>query len=277
VVASLEALLHEHRPSSGFDVETVVSVASRVDRLGYAFAVSYDAALHQLVPSAAGLLALAATENRSAHPRDITTTVSGDGRVSGEKSFVTLGQLADTLLVVARTGTPKEDGRPDLRLVSVGARAEGVVRDALPKTFFAPELPHARVALHDVAGTILPGDGYARYMKPFRTVEDVWVHLGLVAWLWGMATRDGWGEGYLAEAEATLAASRALVSEDPASPATHLALGGLIDRARSLCARVAFSEAFSAERAMFERDGPLLLVAERARTERLSRARAAIP
>lgn len=274
-VKDVAELLLRERPGS--DVDGLVRVASGVDRLGYAFAVGYDAALHQMVPGARGLAALAATENKSAHPRDIHTRVSVDGRVTGEKSFVTLGHLAETILVVARTDTPQADGRPDLRLVSVAADAPGVSREALRPTPFAPELPHARVRFEDAAGEMLPGDGYALYMKPFRTVEDLWVHVALVAWLFGMASRDGWGEPYLADARALLADSRALLTQDLGTPAAHVALAALIDRTRGLVDRAAFSDALAAEKAMFERDKPLLWVAERARTERLSKARAAIP
>ncbi len=274
VVHDVVDLLTTHRPGRDFD--GVVRVASGVDRIGYAFAVGYDAALHELVPAAKGLCALAATENKSAHPRDIHTRVSADGAVTGVKSFVTLGNLADTILVVARTDTPQADGRPDLRLCSVPAAAAGVTREALPATPFAPELPHARVTFDNAQGELLPGDGYARYMKPFRTVEDLWVHVALCAWLWGMASRDGWGDAFMADARAALAASRSLLSEDPTAPATHVALAALIDRARGLVERASFSEARAAEKALFERDRPLLWVAERARTERLSKARAAI-
>ncbi len=251
-------------------------VAAAVDRIGYAFAVGYDAALHELVPSAHGLSALAATENKSAHPRDIHTRVSAAGAVTGVKSFVTLGNLADTILVVARTGTPQADGRPDLRLVSVSATAPGVTREALPATPFAPELPHARVTFDDARGELLPGDGYARYMKPFRTVEDLWVHIALAAFLWGMASRDGWGDAFVADARGALDDSRGLLSKDPTAPVTHVALAALIERTRGLVEHAAFSSARDAEKALFERDRPLLWVAERARTERLSKARAAI-
>lgn len=275
VVTDVAELLRDHRPGPDFD--GVVRVASGVDRLGYAFAVGYDAALHQMVPEARGVTALAATENKSAHPRDIMTRVSSDGLLTGEKSFVTLGNLADTILVVARTEAPQADGRPDLRLVSVAANAKGVTREALRPTPFAPELPHARVRFEGAQGEVMPGDGYALYMKPFRTIEDTWVHIALIAWLIGMASRDAWGDAYIDEARSGLAASSPLLTRDLTTPEAHIALGGLIDRSRALVEKTAFSEARAAEKAMFERDKAILWVAEKARTERLSKARAAKP
>ena len=47
-----------------------------------------------------------------------------------------------------------------------------------PPTPFAPEIPHARITLANVTvrdEDVLPGDGYARYLKPFRTIEDTFV------------------------------------------------------------------------------------------------------
>ncbi len=55
------------------------------------------------------------------------------------------------------------------------------------------------------------------------------------------------------------------ITSIPTAPLTIVATGPLT------------SDALAAEKAMFERDKPLLWVAERARTERLSKARAAIP
>ena len=228
------------------------------------------------MPKATGLCALAATENKSAHPRDIHTRVSEASVITGVKSFVTLGNLANTILVVARMDALQPDGRPDLRLCSVPASAAGVTREQLPATPFAPELPHARVTFENAQGELLPGDGYAHYLKPFRTVEDLWVHVALCAWLWGMASRDGWGDAYIADARAAIDDAAALMALDPAAPATHLALGALIDRARDLTERAAFSASAATEKALFERDRPLLWVAERARTKRLSKVRAAI-
>jgi alkylation response protein AidB-like acyl-CoA dehydrogenase len=266
------------------DGDAAMRAAARVDRLAYAFAGGYAAALNALVPGHAGLAALAATENKSAHPRAIQTTLASDGTVTGEKGFVTLGALARRFLVVARTETPREDGRPSLKLVVVergddgrgDARARGIHIEPLPETPFAPELPHARVRFDRAPATVLEGDGYDRYLKPFRTVEDIFVHNALIAFLLGMAVRDAWPAGYVDRAKALLDRSRALESQDPSAPRTHVELGARIDEARALAADAAFSPARAAERALWERDQPLLLVAERARIERLSRARAAI-
>jgi alkylation response protein AidB-like acyl-CoA dehydrogenase len=260
------------------DGDAAIVAATRVDRIAYAFTGGYAAAVSALVPGRAGLSALAATENKSAHPRAIETTLADDGTVTGDKSFVTLGTLAEHFLVVARTPSPRPDGRPNLKLVVVerDAAAGAIAVEKIPDTPFTPELPHARVHFDRAPASVLEGDGYERYLKPFRTVEDIYVHTALIAWLLAMAVRDGWGAPYVDRAKSVLGRSRALAPADPSSPQTHIELAACIDEARALAAGAAFSEARAAERAMWERDQPLLLVAERARIERLSRARAAI-
>src|SRR5260221_8391712 len=58
-------------------IDAAIVNAARVDRLGFAFAGAYHAALRLLVPQIAPdrPVALAATEGGSAHPRSIATTI----------------------------------------------------------------------------------------------------------------------------------------------------------------------------------------------------------
>src|SRR5262245_7801337 len=71
------------------------------DRLGYAFAGGYHAALGRLVDHARlpeAKISLAATESGGAHPRAIETRLDGVGaelRLRGEKTFATLASVAD--------------------------------------------------------------------------------------------------------------------------------------------------------------------------------------
>ena len=55
--------------------------------------------------------------------------------------------------------------------------------------------PARPIALHDVrvaADSLLPGDGYDRYVKPFRTIEDTHINAALMAWLLREARVRGW-------------------------------------------------------------------------------------
>src|SRR6185369_10915467 len=100
---------------------------------------------------------------------------------------------------------------------------------AMPPTRFVPEVPHAGVLFHEVrvpASALLPGDGYERYVKPFRTVEDIHVMLAIGAYLLREARRRGWPAAFGERLVAQLALLGALSGADASAPATHLALAG---------------------------------------------------
>jgi hypothetical protein len=256
----------------------------KADRLGYAFASGYHAALRSLFPRmpADHRAALCATEAGGAHPSAMRTSLSGgEGqgplRLNGSKAFVTLGTQADTLFVVASEGVDAQ-GRNRLRVVMIDARRPGLSLNNLPEVPFVPEIPHAELRLEDVAVSpdeVLPGDGYTRYVKPFRTVEDCHVHAALLGWLLQVARRSGWPEPLQDELLAVAVAIRGLALADPTSSAVHVALGGVLDLSQRLVqglgeqwARV---DALTRER--WERDRSLLGVAGKARLKRREVAR----
>lgn len=254
--------------------EAAILGGARADRLGYAFLAGYEAALSALLPSRDRTrpAALCATETGGAHPRAIATTLES-GALRGEKTFVTLGEHAEELLVLARRG--REGDRADLVLVRVDRSAKGVTITPLPATPFVPEIPHASVRFDDVRELeLLPGAGWDDYVRPFRTVEDVHVHVAVLAWLGATACRSGWPRKHVERAAALLFALRELSSADPSSPATHVALAGAIDLSRALVAELepSWDAAPDEERARWRRDRPLLEVAGKARALRRERA-----
>ena len=123
-------------------------------------------------------------------------------------------------------------GRNRLRMVMIDARREGVQASTCsPATPFVPEVPHAELQLPRWRwpGEVLPGDGYTRYLKPFRTVEDCHVHAALLGWLLQVGRRSGWPERVQDEVLALAVTMRGLALADPASSAVHVALGGALD------------------------------------------------
>ncbi len=165
----------------------------------------------------------------------------------------------------------------------VPTNAPGLRITAAPAPF-VPEIEHATVELTDVPVTeadILPGDGYADYLKPFRTVEDAHVHAALAAYLLGVARRRGWRD-YTERMLALALATRAVATAEPKLATTHIALAGVL----ALAAReVADLEAHwaaavtaagqaspDAEHARWLRDRPLLETAASARAARRERA-----
>lgn len=255
-------------------VDLALAGGLAADRPAWAFASGYQAALSALLPDLDGPVptALCATEERGAHPRAIETTLRGD-RLAGTKTFVTLGAFARRLVVVAREGQGT-DGRPRLRVALVDSNAGGVAVRPGPVLPFVPEMPHAVVLLDCQVIRTLPGDGYARFLKPFRTIEDLHVHAALVGWLLRVG-RGRWSPGQVERGLTVAAAARGLEGADPSAPATWRALGGLLELAAG------WIEALDSEleqldehdRRRWKRDRAILGVAGRARATRLARAR----
>ncbi|HWS75601.1 MAG TPA: acyl-CoA dehydrogenase family protein [Quisquiliibacterium sp.] len=217
------------------------------DRAAWAFATGYQAALRALLPGLPDdvLAAFCVTEAGGNRPRDIQTTFrdAGDGMLSitGAKRWSTLGPESTLLLVVGQAVAAPDApaARSTLRVAPVRADAPGVAIEPMPPTAFVPEVPHARIALQDVrvaADSLLPGDGYDRYVKPFRTIEDTHINAALMAWLLREARVRGWPAAFSERVVAALAALQHVSTMDPASPACHVALTGALDWCQRLYA-----------------------------------------
>lgn len=252
------------------------------DRLGWAFASGYQAALRALEPSLPddAIAALCVTEAEGNFPRAIRTTLSAEGgafRISGEKRWTTLGPGGGLFIVIAREASSSE-ARPSLKAVCIRSGVQGLFIESMPVTSFVPEVPHARVRLDNVlveAGDILAGDGYARYVKPFRTVEDIHINAASVAYLVREARRRAWPQAWIERAAAQLHALCGLARLDPLASQTHVALAGalatsdgLIGEADGLWASAADDPAAI----RWARDRKLFGVAGKVRAQRLAAA-----
>lgn len=261
----------------------------QADRLGYAFVAGYEAALERLLAgvgvgtgrgSRRHRLSLAATESGGAHPRAISTTLEeqpdGSFVLRGEKTFATLASAAVELLVVATMGTD-ENGKNRLRLVRVPTDAPGVAIEDRAPTPFAPEILHARVTLSAVsvrAEDVLPGDGYTKYLKPFRTIEDTHVLAATLGHVIRSARMHGF-EPIVSEGVAALATATRRVAEMEADdPVAHVVLAGLFRATRELIAvhDGEWEKADTASRDRWRRDLAILTVAETARGKRTEAA-----
>ncbi len=260
--------------------EAVVA-ASAATTVGAAFLFGYRHALRALVPTlpADRVVCLCATEKGGAHPRAIATTLTetGDGWVvDGEKSWVTAAPVAQLLLVVAKVGVD-EAGRNRLRVALVEAEQPGVTLTPQPSTPFVPEIAHASVRF--VAARVqelLPGDGYDRYLKPFRTVEDAHVFGAVLAYLFGQGQTHDWPRPLRERILATLASFEKVACRDPAARETHLLLAGAITLGQQLASEATQYFADAAREA-WQRDAMLLQVASKARTARAEAAWTARP
>ena len=263
-------------------MDRAIAAGFAADRVAWAFASGYQAALQALFPAIADdtLAALCVTEAAGNHPRAIGTKLrhTGDGwRLDGAKRWTTLGPQGALFLVLARdVAAPGE--RPALKVARVPSGAPGVRVEAMPATRFVPEVPHAQLHFEGVElddDALLPGDGWAHYAKPFRTVEDAHVHAAVLAYLLREARRLGWPHAWIERAAALLLALRALAAEDPSRATTHLALAGILEAGSALMSEVEVhwrAAPDDAARARWLRDRELMSVASAARAQRTESA-----
>lgn len=239
---------------------------------GLAFLVGYQAALRVLWPSApAGLGALCATERRSVRPADMQVRLESL-RLTGDKDFVTAGLDAEWLLVAARSEGQGEAPRLSLAVVYPGE--PGVTLEALPTLPLMPEVGHGRLRLQDAACELLAGDGWDAYVKPFRTLEDLYVLAALTAWLYGVGQECAWPQELRLRLLAVLAGCAEGSRQCADSVACHLLLGSLFSQFQAL--RAAIDKALLAGpeqwAQLWQRDQGVMALATAAREKRLAKA-----
>lgn len=252
------------------------------DRVAWAFASGYQAALHALFPDAPDdrICALCVTEAEGNSPRAIKSSLrkEGDGwLLNGAKRWTTLGPEGSTFFVAARDETASGE-RASIKIVRVPSDSAGLKIERMPETKFVPEVPHARLQFEHLKmpqTAILPGDGYAMYVKPFRTVEDIYVNAAILAYLVREARRRAWPAPWIERTCSLLIVFQQLSKQEPSAPQTHIALAGALAIGAGLTAEAdelwAGTPADPAA-ARWQRDRALFGVAAHARAARTERA-----
>jgi acyl-CoA dehydrogenase len=281
--AAFMALVDEKTGVFAASIDRAVAGGFLADRVAYAFAAGYEAALRRLVPGLpkGPIVSLCVTESGGGHPRAIQTRLdrrppAGGFVLTGEKTFITAALEAEILLVAASVGTDP-DGKNRIRMVRVDRHAPGVTVAVMPDLPFVPEISHGTVSFDGVAvdeGDVLAGDGYADYIKPFRTIEDLSVLGAVMGYLLGAALSFSWPRESVLKLLALIASAGTIARGDPGSPAVHLALAGLTDLFDRFLAEIEplWERADAETRARWMRDRGLLAVAEKARRARLAAA-----
>jgi hypothetical protein len=253
------------------------------DRVGYAFAAGYEAALMRLVPSLPerSIVSICITEEKGGHPGMIKSNLQGaPGQntwvLNGSKKFITLAGVADLFLVAATIGTA-QDKKNIIRLVQVERNSPGIEITPMHDLAFVPEISHGVLTFHDVLvnnSCLLPGDGYADYIRPFRTIEDLHVSAAITGYMFRIACLHQWPRSIKELIASLLAGTRSLALEDPASPGVHIALGGLGAQMSSVFESAAeyWEKTDETTRSRWERDRAILGVAEKSRAIRLEKA-----
>ncbi|CAN7652858.1 MULTISPECIES: acyl-CoA dehydrogenase family protein [Pseudomonas] len=239
---------------------------------GLAFLVGYQAALRMLWPSAPlSLGALCATEQRSLRVADMQTRLH-DLRLSGRKDFVTAGDAADWLLIAARSEQQGE--APRLSLAVVYPDEPGVRVEKLPPIPLMPDISHGRLFLDNALCELLAGDGWDAYVKPFRTLEDIYVLSAMTAWLYGVGQDSDWPQALQLRLLALLAGCAEVSRHPPVSPAGHVLLGGLFAQFEGLKGEInaALADGPPQWAAMWQRDQAVMDLAAGARGKRLAKA-----
>jgi hypothetical protein len=253
------------------------------DRVAYAFAAGYESALRHLVPALPqrAIVSFCVTEEQGAHPSSLHSSLwknpaDDSWYLSGRKKFIPLADEAEYLLVAATTGSTT-DGRNIIRIAMIARSTPGVQIASMAALPFVPEISHGTVVLDNAklsGADILPGDGYQDYIKPFRTIEDLHVLAAIGAFTFRIAGRYRWPEYIKEQILCLLASLHSLAGEDPLAAHLHIALGGIFQQFSWLMENtVKFWEMVDSPiRADWERDKPLLKVAEQARIKRLQKA-----
>lgn len=267
-------------------IASAIAGGFAADRLAWAFCAGYQAALRALLPQlpADTLASLCVTEAGGNHPRAIQTTLlphpdlPGTFVLDGNKRWTTLGPHSGLLLVAARLNGAPPGARVPLKLALVRQGAPGVSLHAMAEIHFIPEVAHAEVRLERVLVAeqdLLDGDGYARYVKPFRTIEDLHVHAAMLAYLLREARRLAWPRTWVERAFAALHALGAIARLDASSAATHIALAGALANGAVLVGEADACWEMAPEDPAgirWRRDRALLSVASSARAQRIERA-----
>ncbi|MGW8465148.1 acyl-CoA dehydrogenase [Pseudomonas sp. CLCA07] len=267
-------LLHQLGTVTPF--ELAVAGARLMATPGLAFLVGYQAALRMLWPSAPlSLGALCATEQRSLRPADMQTRLT-DLRLSGRKDFVTAGDAAEWLLIAARSDAPGEAAR--LSLAVVYPDEPGVRLEKLPAIALIPDISHGKLFLDNALCELLAGDGWDAYVKPFRTLEDVYVLSAMTAWLYGIGQDSDWPQALQLRLLALLAGCAEVSRQAPNNPAGHVLLGGLFAQFEGLKVEIdqALADGPPHWAAMWQRDRLVMDLAAGARGKRLVKALAVI-
>ena len=268
-------------------IEVSITTGLAADRAGWALASGYQAALRMLLPALPrdAMVAMCISEQGGNSPKAIESTLTrvADGQLllTGCKRWTTLGPASSILLVAARevseAAAPK-DQRARIRLVQIASDTPGVVLEQMPTLAFIPEVPHGQPRFEAVkvsGDALLPGDGYDRYVKPFRSCEDVLVSAALLAYLLNQARLRQWPHNWCERAISTLLSFASLSTLDPSAPATHLALAGTLASTGVLYeeANGLFSAGVQDEAAKrWTRDSALLRLAGPVRDQRATRA-----
>lgn len=255
------------------------------DRMAYAFIAGYESALQKMLPNLPKnpITSLCVTEKEGTHPKLIKTTLlqkqSTEPKwvLSGHKTFVTCAKAVELLLVLASTGQDQK-GNNQLKLVLIDAKTPGIEMTLHPSLSFLPEITHGSVTFEQVkipTSQILEGDGYANYVKPFRTIEDIHLFLAMMGYFFRLSLVYKWSEVFHEELLHCLFQVRNLALLPADSSLVHLLFGGVLSHFFKLSDQMDLflKQSDANVHQNWTRDRKFFRLAEASREKRLTNAR----
>ena len=243
-----------HRPSRD-TTRAALEGGFSAARMGWAFAAGYRAATVALLGAPA---AIVISEAGGTHPRAIQTRFE-KGRLTGDKSFVTLPEVFPRLAVLAR----REDGALAMAL----CRTSEVTLTPRRPSPFIPEIPHFRARLDGVCGELLEEDGW-QLSKRFRTQEDIHVTLATLGFL--MRTR--WDHETTQALYGCISQLLGCATLPDTDPGTLVALGDALERTLHVFRGLPLEHMPEPDRGRWQRDQMLLSLPQAVHSRRLERA-----
>lgn len=269
-------------------IDRAVAGGFLADRVAYAFAAGYNAALQKLMPSLPmdAIPAICVTEKHGAHPGSIQTWIvktdrqqetGGVWQLSGYKQFVTSAEDATHFLVAASAGKD-ENGRNRIRLVCVEHGMQGLsvkpMESPLP---FIPEIGMGTMQMENIAiedSRILPGDGYRDYVKPFRVIEELHIRGAMMGYLYRISCVFDWPQKIKEHLFSLITAIKSLNMIPPDRPHGHIVLEGIFGQMKRMMQDIdpLWEKLPEETRAMWYRDRVIVDMADKIRAKRLANA-----
>lgn len=229
--------------------------------------------------------AFCVTEASGNHPRDIKSTIRNSGKASktnacwllnGEKHYISGAFEADLFIVAASEGI-NSIGKNCLRMILVDSKSPGLSVNLMSNLKILPEVRHGIVCFNNVEVTedkILPSDAYTDYIRPFRTVEDLFVIIAVLGYLCRLSRVYDWPKSFSEKIISLIVCERTLCVSDPAAAWVHIALGGLLEDIIKFFKELEPCWKMTDEkvRSCWERDIAIMNIASEARAKRLEKA-----
>ena len=262
--------------------EKAISVGYLAADLSAAFAIGYQTAIQCLIPGLPKeqLYALCVTEDKGASPKVMETRLTkknGSLYLSGTKSFVTMGNQVDELLVLA-VCEENEFGQKGFTVVRVPFNAAGVMFKLFDTDLpFVPRVTHAAVMFDEVLlrdNMAIAGEGYKDLVTHFRPIEDIHVFSAVMGYLWQIAVTYQWSESSKEQILSILALLAQYELEVPVSHSADLVNAGIFARFSHLLKEneCEWDKVDQQIRRCWDRDVALLDVASVVRAKRKEKA-----